>query len=84
MPAVDHRNLIHIASTTSICIIIFGRIRDRRTAENHPCGVRSWLRYHFAHEGNGNDQSKFLLYEKVDKHDKRENGGPEHSGYASH
>ena len=74
----------HSIDIASICIIIFVRIRDPRTAEDHPCGVRSWLRYHFAHKGNSNDQLKFLLYEKVDKHDKRENGGPEHSGYASH
>lgn len=60
-----------------MCIVIFIRVRIRRSAEHHPRGIRSWLRHHFANaeEGHSNgDDGQWQLpsYEGSNENVERE------------
>ena len=74
----------HLTEIISMCVIVFIRMRNRQSAENHPRGIRSWLRYPFTHNRNSNSQPKPPSYEKANKHDKREAGRLEHGECAIH
>ncbi len=67
-----------------MCIIVFIRLRDRRSAEqNRPRGIRSWLRQYF-----GNDETNYIdgqweppSYEKGNKNIEREAVDSKNKGY---
>lgn len=58
-----------------MCIIVFVRLRDRRSAErNHPRGIRSWLRLYFSNDesNHGDGQLEPPSFENANKKVERE------------
>lgn len=61
-----------------MCLIVFIRVRNRKSAENYPCGIRLWLRQHFANGKNShcNRHRKPPSYEEANGSIERETEDP--------